>query len=116
MTKDEKNKNSSRRNFLKSGLTLGAGAVVGGSLLTSCSSANANEITDENSTETIKLLTTDGKVVEGRKSRTCIEIGAALPVCGPSVIVRVKRVGYFPCPLHDKTQRVNRLILRFTAK
>ena len=69
MPKDEKNKESSRRKFLRSGLAIGAGTVIGGGLLSSCSTSNAQDITNEKNIEKIKLLTTDGKIVEVEKSK-----------------------------------------------
>jgi len=53
-------KKASRRNFLKLGLTAGAGAVAGGSLIAGLS--------DGKSGEKVKVLTTDGKVVEVDKA------------------------------------------------
>ena len=58
--KEEKKQNS-RRDFLKTGLIAGAGALAGGSLLSACNS--------ENSGEKVKLLTTDGKLVDVDKSQ-----------------------------------------------
>ena len=75
MTKDEKNKESSRRKFLKSGLSIGAGTVIGGGLLSSCSTISSQEITGEKNVEKIKLLTTDGKIIEVLESA----IQAAVP-------------------------------------
>ncbi|MBN1252735.1 MAG: 4Fe-4S binding protein [Bacteroidales bacterium] len=68
MPKDEKSKEFSRRKFLKSGLAVGAGTFIGGGLLSSCS--KASNITEEKKTEMIKLLTTDGRIVEVEKTKT----------------------------------------------
>ena len=61
MKKKETNKDNSRRKFLKDGIIAGVGALAGGSVLSSCSS-------DEGSGEMIRVLTTDGKLVEVEKS------------------------------------------------
>ncbi len=53
----EKPSKESRRNFLKTGLMLGAGTVAGSGLLASCSG-------DEETGEKAKVLTTDGQLVE----------------------------------------------------
>jgi molybdopterin-containing oxidoreductase family iron-sulfur binding subunit len=54
---DKQEKNNSRRSFLKKGFMAGTAAVAGGSLLSACSS-------DNETGEKIKVLTTDGKVIE----------------------------------------------------
>ncbi len=61
MKEKKDNKKASRRNFLKLGLTAGAGAVAGGSLIAGLNS-------DGKSGEKVKVLTTDGKVVEVDKT------------------------------------------------
>ena len=58
-----KKKDTSRRNFLKLGLTAGVGAIAGTALLSSCS----KEMIEEPE-EKVKLLGTDGKLVEVNKS------------------------------------------------
>jgi len=52
---------ASRRNFLKRTIVAGAGAIAGGSLLAGCGE-------DEKSGVKVKVLTTDGKVVEVDRS------------------------------------------------
>jgi len=69
MSKKEKNKEASRRDFLKSGLAIGAGSIFCGGFLSSCANTNAQE-TDAEYTEKIKLLTTEGKIVEVEKTKT----------------------------------------------
>jgi len=56
--KNDKPSKESRREFLKSGFMLGAGAVAGSGLLAACSG------TDPESGEKVKVLSTDGKLVE----------------------------------------------------
>ncbi len=68
MSEKEKSKESSRRHFLKSGLAIGAGTVLGSSLLASCTNTCAKEVNDAE-VEKIKLLTTEGKIVEVEKSK-----------------------------------------------
>ena len=63
--KEVKDDGGSRRNFLKFGLTAGAGSLLGASLLF----AKNNQ--DEPSGEKVKLLTTDGKLVEVDKGHCC---------------------------------------------
>ncbi len=62
MKKDKKekkaNKSTSRRDFLKLGLTLGTGTVIGGGLLSSLTDAKAE------TNETSKVMTTKGEVME----------------------------------------------------
>jgi molybdopterin-containing oxidoreductase family iron-sulfur binding subunit len=57
-TNNEKNKKS-RRDFLKLGLTLGAGALTGAGIISVFSNAEAQNITGDTT-----LLTTDGKLVK----------------------------------------------------
>lgn len=61
MTKKKKKEDTTRRKFLKFGLTAGAGAALGAGLLSSCS--------NDKSGEKVKLLTPDGKLVEVDKSQ-----------------------------------------------
>lgn len=61
MKEKDTEKNPSRRNFLKKGFLAGAAAATGGSVLSSCSN-------EETSGTMVKVLTTDGKVVEVEKS------------------------------------------------
>ncbi len=56
--KSKKDNNDSRRDFLKSSALLGAGAIAGAGLLSSCSSE------PESTGEKIKLLTATGELVE----------------------------------------------------
>ena len=56
--KNKDNKNSSRRNFLKTGLTLGAGSLAGIGLFSTVEKAKAE------SGNLTKVLTADGKVME----------------------------------------------------
>lgn len=58
------NQENSRRKFLRTGIVAGVGALAGGSLLSSCSK-DSDEVTGE----MVKVLTTDGKVVEVEKSK-----------------------------------------------
>lgn len=51
-----------RRKFLKNGLLTGAGTLMGTSLISSCSQESSEE-----SSEKVKLLTTEGKLVEVNK-------------------------------------------------
>ena len=60
MMKKDKKQNS-RRDFIRTGLVAGAGAIAGSSLISSCSSKESGE--------KVKLLTTDGKLVEVDKSQ-----------------------------------------------
>jgi len=53
----------SRRKFLKLGLTVGSGAVLGGSVLAAITNSSETE-----SGEKVKMLTSDGKLVEVDKS------------------------------------------------
>lgn len=65
MAKGKKNKKEkvvSRRNFLRSGLAIGAGTVIGGTVL-----STANKAMAENAAK-VKVLTTNGKVLEIDKS------------------------------------------------
>lgn len=80
ITKDKKNKESTRRKFLKSGLAISAGTVIGGGLLSSCSKKSAQNITNKKRTEKISLLTTDGRIVEVEKSTLC-----PITPCEPAV-------------------------------
>lgn len=61
MTKKKEKEDTTRRKFLKFGLTAGAGAALGAGLLSSCS--------NDKSGEKVKLLTPDGKLVEVDKSQ-----------------------------------------------
>lgn len=63
MSKDKKKKDSSRRDFLKSGLTISAGAILGTGLM-----ATVNKVKAETSGKKVKVLTTDGKVLEINES------------------------------------------------
>ena len=56
--KEKSTDNASRRDFLRSGLVLGAGAVAGGGLLAACSGGTEEE------GEKVKVMTTDGELVE----------------------------------------------------
>ncbi len=56
--KEKTSKSSGRRDFLRSGLMLGAGAVAGSGLLASCSSPGEEE------GDKVKVMTTDGRLVE----------------------------------------------------
>jgi len=57
--KNKKNKDKdSRRDFIKNGLLAGAGIIAGGSVLSACGDS------EEKSGEKVKVLTTDGEVVE----------------------------------------------------
>ena len=56
-------KKSSRRDFLKKGLMAGAGVVAGGSLISACVDTSEKE-----SGEKIKVLTTDGQIIEVDKA------------------------------------------------
>jgi molybdopterin-containing oxidoreductase family iron-sulfur binding subunit len=58
--KKKKDEQPNRRDFLKKGFLAGAGALMANQLLTSCN--------DEPEGDTVKVLTTDGKVVEVSKS------------------------------------------------
>jgi molybdopterin-containing oxidoreductase family iron-sulfur binding subunit len=58
MESKENDKTKNRRSFLKKGLALGAGALTGGSMLHSCTPKK------DGSVSLVKLLTTDGKLVE----------------------------------------------------
>lgn len=57
------NDQNSRRKFLKSGFLAGAGALAGSALVSACSDGESGE-----SGEKIKVLTTDGQVVEVDKA------------------------------------------------
>ncbi|MFC1732393.1 4Fe-4S dicluster domain-containing protein [candidate division KSB1 bacterium] len=59
MKKDKKQ--NTRRDFIRTGLIAGAGAIAGGSLISSCQSKESGE--------KVKLLTTDGKLVEVDKAQ-----------------------------------------------
>ncbi len=54
---EKQEKNNSRRNFLKKGFMAGTAAVAGGGLLSACGG-------DAETGDRIKVLTTDGKVIE----------------------------------------------------
>ncbi len=60
---ESKIKESSRRKFLKSGFALGAGTILGGGVISSVSKVQA-----ETSGKKVKVLTTDGKVLEINES------------------------------------------------
>ncbi|RLD66604.1 MAG: 4Fe-4S dicluster domain-containing protein [Bacteroidetes bacterium] len=62
-TEESKIKESSRRKFLKSGFAIGAGTVLAGGIISSVSKVQA-----ETSGNKIKVLTTNGKVIEINKS------------------------------------------------
>jgi len=68
--KQKSNNKSTRRNFLKSSITVAAGTVLGGSLLSSFTKGATQE-----SGEKTKLMTTDGQLVEVDKSH-CHECAA----------------------------------------
>jgi len=76
MSKKNK-KESSRRNFLKQGLTIAAGTILGGGILASCTK-------DPETTETgdkIKVLTADGQLVEvDRGHALCCEVPTSYEV------------------------------------
>ena len=61
MKKKKENKQDSRRDFIKSGFLAGAGLLASGAVLSSCG-------TDDKSGEKVKVLTTDGEVVEVDRS------------------------------------------------
>lgn len=64
MKKKEKSTDkASRRDFLRSGLVLGAGAVAGSGLISACSGGAEEE------GEKVKVMTTDGKLVEVDSSK-----------------------------------------------
>ena len=63
MAKNDKDKNSSRRNFLKSGLFIGAGALTTAGLFKAIANTNAEETGKK-----IRLLTQEGKIVEVEES------------------------------------------------
>ncbi len=63
MSEKEKSKESSRRHFLKSGLAIGAGTVLGTGLM-----ATVNQVKAESLGKKVKVLTTDGKVLEVAES------------------------------------------------
>jgi len=60
-----KNRDDSRRKFIRYGITAGAGSLLGISLL------SAKKNNEEPSGEKVKLLTTDGKLVEVDKAHCC---------------------------------------------
>lgn len=61
VSKKDKNKENSRRKFIRDGLIAGVGALAGGTVLSSCDSENTDS-------EMIRVLTTDGKIVEVERS------------------------------------------------
>ncbi len=62
MNEEKNSKVSSRRNFLKFGLTIGAGTFLAGGLLKTLTNEKDND------GETIRVLTADGSVVEVKKA------------------------------------------------
>ena len=73
----KKDKDSNRRNFLKNSLTLGAGALAGGA--TQSFGATSD---DSGKSEKIKVLTTDGKVIEIDKPSDDCKIDPCAPAQG----------------------------------
>ncbi len=71
MSKDEHKNESSRRDFLKSGFAFGIGTLFTGGLFSSCSETTAKVTISDENVEKIKLLTTDGQIVEIDKSKAC---------------------------------------------
>ena len=67
MKNQEQDDSKSRRNFLKTGLTVGAGALLGTALL------NTDKIRAQGDGEKIKLLTQDGKLVEVEKRHLTVD-------------------------------------------
>jgi len=61
--KEKSTEKASRRDFLRSGLVLGAGAVAGSGLIAACSGGA------EESGEKVKVMTTDGQLVEVDSSK-----------------------------------------------
>ena len=59
MAENSKSGNSDRRKFLKKGLLTGAGTLLGTSFVSSCSQKSSGD-----SSEKVKLMTTEGKLVE----------------------------------------------------
>ena len=66
-------KTTSRRKFLKIGATAGAGALVGGGILSSITQTTSAE-----GIEKVKLLTQDGKLVEVDKSNVHCASGSKI--------------------------------------
>ncbi|MBI9033318.1 MAG: 4Fe-4S dicluster domain-containing protein [Bacteroidales bacterium] len=58
MKSKKQQEDNTRRDFLRKGITAGIGAIAAGTMLSSCSKA------DETTGEKVKVLTTDGKIVE----------------------------------------------------
>ncbi len=61
--KEKSSEKASRRDFLRSGLVLGAGAVAGTGIIAACSGDAEEE------GEKVKVMTTDGKLVEVDSSK-----------------------------------------------
>ena len=63
MSKNDKSKKISRRNFLGTGFVLGAGAIASGGAVMAAANSTA-----EVSEKKVKLLTQDGKIIEVNES------------------------------------------------
>jgi Fe-S-cluster-containing dehydrogenase component len=76
MNNDDK---ENRRKFLKKSITLGVGALAVGS---GAVIANEDELATEDAVEKIKVLTTDGQVIEVAKPKTDCKISPCTPAQG----------------------------------
>ncbi len=83
--KENSKEKASRRDFLRSGLVLGAGAVAGSGLIAACS-GNTEEIG-----ETVKVMTTDGQLVEVDSNKLTPATEVADANYGELLTIRQKR-------------------------